>query len=50
VLAAVGFDYQPMLRAGEINDEVADRMLPAKPVTGQTAIAQNRPEPPLGVS
>ena len=50
MLTAISFNDEVMLGAGEIDDEIADRMLPAKPVAGQTAIAQNRPESPLGVS
>src|SRR5438874_6947700 len=38
-----------MLGASEIDDESADRILPAKPIPLQTAVAQRRPEPPLGV-
>jgi hypothetical protein len=43
VLAAIDFDDEVMLRAGEIDDEAADRMLAAKPVSGQPTIAQCRP-------
>src|SRR5207302_3165131 len=48
MLTAISFNDEVMPGAGEIDDEITDRMLPAKPVTGQTPVAQNRPEPPLG--
>lgn len=50
MLSAISLDNQAVLRAGEIDDETADRMLPAKSVTGETAIPQNSPEPVFGVS
>ena len=50
MLTAISFNNEMMPGAGEIDDEITDRMLPAKAVTGQAAIAQNRPKAPLGVS
>src|SRR5205823_3698454 len=49
MLAAISLDDQTMLGASEIDDESADRILPAEPIPLQTAVAQRRPEPPLGV-
>jgi hypothetical protein len=49
MLAAVGFDDQAVPRAGEIDDERSDRKLPAKAVAAQSAVAQYRPKPTLGV-
>ncbi len=43
VLAPVRLDHQPVLCAGEIDDEAADWMLPAKFVALQSAIPQRRP-------
>ena len=43
VLAAVGFDDQAMLGAGEIGDERADWVLPAEAVSDEAAIPQCRP-------
>jgi hypothetical protein len=43
MLRAIGLDYQAVLRAGEIDDEFAYRVLPTKPVTRQTPITQDRP-------
>jgi hypothetical protein len=39
VLTAIGLDDQAMFRASKIDDEPADRKLPAKPVAAQTAVA-----------
>jgi hypothetical protein len=39
VLTAIGFDNQTMLRTGEIDDEIADRVLSAEAVTAQPAVA-----------
>jgi hypothetical protein len=49
MLPVIGFDDELVLCAGEIDDEFADRVLAAKPVASQTAVAQNRPQPAPGV-
>jgi hypothetical protein len=43
VLAPVSLDHQPVSRAGEIDNEPADWMLPAKFIALQSAITQRRP-------
>jgi len=49
MLAAVDFDDQAMPSAGEVSDEIPDRVLPPESVTGQAAVSQNGPKPPLGI-
>ena len=49
VLAAIRLDHEVMSGAGEIDDEVADRILPAKPVTAQSAVPKRGPETPLRI-
>jgi hypothetical protein len=49
VLTAVQFDNQPVLRADEIDDVLADWVLPAELVPQQAPIAQCRPHAPLGI-
>jgi len=49
VLAAIRFYDQTMLGGGEVDDEAADGVLSAEPVTDQATIAQNCPEPSLGI-
>jgi hypothetical protein len=38
-----------MLRAGKIDDEIADRMLPSKALAAQAAVARRRPQPALRI-
>jgi len=49
MLPAIRFNDELVLCAREIDDEITDRMLTVKPVASQTAVAQNRPQPALGV-
>jgi hypothetical protein len=49
MLAAIRLDDQAMACAGEIDDDVADRMLPPKPIAAQPAVAQRRPQAALGI-
>jgi hypothetical protein len=39
VLTTIEFDYQPVLGAGKVCNEIADRMLPAEFVPDQAPIA-----------
>ncbi len=50
MLTAIDFDRQPILGAGEIDNEIADRMLSPELVPQQAAIAQRRPHAPFGIS
>jgi hypothetical protein len=49
VLTAIDFDHQLVLGAGEVDYEVADRVLPAEFVTRQPAISQSGPHSPFGI-
>jgi hypothetical protein len=49
VLAPVGFDDEPVLGAGEVGDEGADRMLSSEPIAGEPACTKVRPEADLGI-
>jgi len=48
MLSAVGFDDEPCLQAGEVDDVGRDRMLPAK-TPPEPAETQLVPEHPLGL-
>ena len=43
MLTAIGFNDEPMSRAGEIDDKFADRVLPTETITRQAPITQDRP-------
>src|SRR5262249_800684 len=49
MLTAVDFDHQSVLGAGEIDNEVADRVLSPELVSRQSSIAQSRPHASLGI-
>jgi hypothetical protein len=49
VLAAVRLNNQPVLGAGEVDDEPADRMLSSEPVAAEPSCAKVSPETNLGV-
>ena len=49
MLAAVRFDDEPVLGAGEVNDEGADRMLSSEAIAAEASCAQVSPETDLGV-
>jgi hypothetical protein len=50
MLTAICLDDQAMPRASEINNEPSNRILPAKPIAAQTAVAKRGPETSFGVS
>ena len=49
VLTSICFDDEPMLRAGEVDDERANGMLPPEPIAGEPSRTQVSPETDLSV-
>src|SRR5262249_48372739 len=47
VLASIGFNDEPMLGAGEVDDERADGMLPPEAIAGEPSRTQVSPETDL---
>jgi hypothetical protein len=48
MLTAIHLNDQPLLYAGEISNECADRMLPPKLSSSELPPPQQLPQPPLG--
>jgi hypothetical protein len=49
MLTTIDFDCQLVLGTGEVDDEIAQRMLSPKLVFHQAPIAQSGPHAPLGI-